>query len=49
MVTLEQIRTIDKRRVEKYLGRLSKKQMAVVEDAMRESLGLEIAECVEAP
>ena len=49
MVTLEQIRTIDKSRVEKYLGRLSRKQMAEVEDALRESLGMEISECVEAP
>jgi len=49
MVSLEQIKTIDKCRIEKYMGKLTREQMAVVEDAIRESLGLEIPECVEAP
>ena len=49
MVSLEQIKTIDKCRIEKYLGRITKDQMAKVEDAIRESLGMEIPECVEAP
>ena len=49
MVSLEQIKTIDKCRVEKYLGKMTRKQMAKVEDAIRESLGMEIPECVEAP
>ena len=49
MVSLEQIKTIDKCRIEKYLGKMTRKQMAKVEDAIRESLGMEIPECVEAP
>ena len=49
MVSLEQIRTIDKCRVEKYLGKMTREQMLIVEDAIRESLGMEIPECIEAP
>ena len=49
MVSLEQIKTIDKCRIEKYLGKMSREQMILVEDAIRESLGMEIPECVEAP
>ena len=46
---LEQIKTIDKCRIEKYLGKMTREQMVRVEDAIRESLGMEIPECVEAP
>ena len=49
MVSLEQIKTIDKCRIEKYLGKMTREQMTIVEDAIRESLGMEIPECVEAP
>ena len=49
MVSLEQIKTIDKSRVERYLGKLTKEQMTAVEDAIRESLGMDIPEYVEAP
>lgn len=49
MVVLEQIKTIDKRRIRCYLGKLSKEQMAEVEEACLKSLGMEIPECVEAP
>lgn len=49
MVSLEQIKTIDKSRVERYLGKLTKEQMTAVEDATRESLGMDIPEYVEAP
>lgn len=49
MVSLEQIKTIDKSRVEKYLGKLTDEQMSAVEDAIRSSLGIEIPYCVEAP
>ena len=49
MVSLEQIKTIDKSRVQKYLGKMTREQMREVEDAIRESLGMEIPECVEAP
>jgi mRNA interferase MazF len=48
-VLLEQIKTIDKRRVQKYIGKLHRSQMREVEDAMEISLGLRIAEDVEAP
>ena len=49
MVSLEQIKTIDKCRIEKYLGKMTQEQMTKVEDAIRESLGMEIPESVEAP
>lgn len=40
---------IDKLRILKYLGKISKEQMSAVEDAAMESLGMPIPECVEAP
>ena len=49
IVELEQIRTIDKCRIKRYIGRISPEQMSGVEDAIYESLGLNILECVEAP
>lgn len=49
MVLLEQIKTIDKRRVKKYMGRLDKIQMRKVDDCIEISLGLQIPECMEAP
>ncbi len=49
MVSLEQIKTIDKCRIVNYVGRLTNEQMKQVEDAIHESLGMEIPECVEAP
>ncbi len=49
MVSLEQIKTIDKCRIKQYVGRLTNEQMKKVEDAIRDSLGMEIPECVEAP
>ena len=49
MVCLEQIHAIDKLRILKYLGKISKEQMSAVEDAAMESLGMPIPECVEAP
>ena len=49
IVALEQIDTIDKCRVLGYLGKISKEQMSLVEDAMLKSLGIEIPLCVEAP
>ena len=49
IVELEQIRTIDKCRIKRYIGRISPEQMSGVEDAIYESLGLNIPECVEAP
>ena len=49
MVLLEQIKTIDKRRVKKYMGRLDKEQMRKVDDCIEISLGLHIPECAEEP
>lgn len=49
MVLLEQIKTIDKSRVKKYMGRLDREQMRHIDDCIEISLGLQIPECVEAP
>ncbi len=49
MVSLEQIKTIDKCRIISYLGRLTKTQMVEVDEACMKSLGMVVPECVEAP
>ena len=49
MASLEQIKTIDKTRIISYLGKLTKEQMAEVEEACMKSLGMVIPECVDAP
>ena len=49
VVLLEQIRTIDKRRVRSYIGKASGEQMRNVDEALQTSLGLYISEEVEAP
>ena len=49
VVCLEQLKGIDKLRIIKYLGKISKEQMAAVDDAALESLGIVLPECVEAP
>ena len=41
IIVLEQIRTIDKSRVHRYLGRLSPMQMNLVEKGIKRSLGIE--------
>lgn len=48
-VSLEQIKTIDKRRVVRYIGRISREQMDGVNEALQISLGLYIPEEMEAP
>ena len=40
VILLEQIRTIDKRRLREHMGRLDEKQMAQVDDAIAVSFGL---------
>ena len=40
VVLLEQIRTIDKRRLREHMGHLDEKQMALVDDAIAVSFGL---------
>ena len=49
IVELEQIKTIDKCRIQSYLGRFSAEQMSGVNEAIEHSLGLYIPECIEAP
>ena len=49
MVLLEQIKTIDKRRIKKYLGRMSRQQMDEIGEAIETSLGLYVPEEMEAP
>ena len=49
MVLLEQIKTIDKRRVQKYLGRMSRRQMDEIGEVIETSLGLYVPEEMEAP
>ena len=49
IVQLEQIKTIDKKRVTKYLGKIDGKDMAGIEGAILASLGFEIPAEMEAP
>ena len=49
MVLLEQIKTIDKRRVKKYMGRMTRQQMDEIGEAIEEALGLYVPEEMEAP
>ena len=46
---LEQIKTIDKCRIQRYIGKITPEQMSGVEEAIQKSLGMYIPECVEAP
>ncbi len=45
----ECVETISKQRVIRYLGRLKKKELKGVEEAVKAHLGFYIPECVEAP
>ena len=49
LIMLEQLKTIDTRRVRSYAGTLTKEQMAEVEAALTGTLGIYITEAVEAP
>ena len=49
IVELEQIKTIDKSRVQRYIGKVTREQMELIDEAIHKSLGLYIPECVEAP
>lgn len=49
MVLLEQIKTIDKCRVKKYLGRMSREQMDEINICVEISIGRPLPEDVEAP
>ena len=51
LVLLEQIRTIDKRRVRKYIGKMSRWQLEDIGDIIEQTVGngCRIPECEEAP
>ena len=49
MAEAEQINTIDKDRVIRYIGHLDPVDMEGVAEALRNHLGFDIPECVEAP
>ena len=49
IVLLEQIRTIDKQRIRKYLGKMSSHQMDEISEVIKTSLGIYISEDLEAP
>lgn len=49
VVMLEQITTIDKRRIKKFLGNLSREEMDDINGVIEISLGLYIPEEIEAP
>ena len=49
LVLLEQIRTIDKRQVKKYMGKVNREVMEEISECIEKSLGLYIPEEMEAP
>lgn len=49
LVLLEQITTIDKRQVRKYVGRVERSEMEEIRECIEKSLGLYIPEEMEAP
>lgn len=49
LVLLEQITTIDKRQVKKYMGKVDRFQMEEISECIEKSLGLFIPEEMEAP
>lgn len=49
VVLLEQITTIDKRQVHKFVGRVSRAEMEEISECIEKSLGLYIPEEMEAP
>ncbi|MCD8048569.1 MAG: type II toxin-antitoxin system PemK/MazF family toxin [Clostridia bacterium] len=49
IVMLEQITTIDKRQVQKYVGKVSRREMEEINECIEKSLGIYIPEEMEAP
>lgn len=49
LVLLEQITTIDKRQIKKYMGKVDRLQMEEIRECIEKSLGLYIPEEMEAP
>lgn len=49
VVLLEQIKTIDKRRILFYIGKVSREEMRAVDEALQVSLDIHIPEEMEAP
>jgi len=49
LAMLEQIRTIDKKRITAYIGKTTPEQMKMVNEAIEVSMGIKIPEEIEAP
>ena len=49
LVMLEQITTIDKRQVRKYIGKVNRSEMEEISECIEKSLGIYIPEEMEAP
>lgn len=49
IVLLEQIKTIDKRRIRKYIGKMGRRQMEEIGEVLETSLGLYVPEETQAP
>ena len=49
VVLLEQIRTIDKKRIKSYLGKTTKKEMLGIDKALLRSLALNYLICIKEP
>lgn len=49
VILLEQIRTIDKKRIKSYLGKTTKKEMLGIDKALLRSLSLNYLICVKEP
>ncbi|MCD8180898.1 MAG: type II toxin-antitoxin system PemK/MazF family toxin [Firmicutes bacterium] len=49
LVMLEQITTIDKRQVQRFIGKVSRREMEEINECIEKSLGMYIPEEMEAP
>lgn len=49
VILLEQIRTIDKKRIKSYLGKTTKKEMLGIDKALLRSLSLNYLICIKEP
>lgn len=49
MVEAEQVHTIDKDRIVRKIGHLDERDIAGIEEALRNHFGFDIPDCIEAP
>jgi mRNA interferase MazF len=49
MVEAEQVQTIDKDRLIRWIGHLDARDIAGIEEAVRNHFGFDIPDCIEAP